>query len=127
MGRGLLTAEEIRILKQNPYVEDIHGSRIVYSEDFKIRFVNEYFAGKKPVRIFKDAGFDVNVLGNKRIERCAARWREANASGSLGEKFANNDYYKKHENEIMLMRRTIQEQREEINRLNKEIVKLRNA
>ncbi len=124
MGRGLLTTEEIRSLRANPYVEEINGSRIVYSEDFKIRFVKEYFAGKKPSSIFEDAGFDVKVLGNKRIERCSARWREANAAGSLGEKFKNNDYYNKNENEKVALKRTIKEQLAEIQRLKQEVNKL---
>ena len=126
MGRGLLTTEEIRILKKNPYVTAVNGSRITYSEDFKRYFVREYFSGKKPVRIFEDAGFDVKILGNKRIERCSARWREANAAGSLGEKYENNDYYNKHENERMILERTIREQKLEIEVLKQEIACLQN-
>lgn len=125
MGRGLLTTEEIRVLKENPYVEDVRGSSIVYSEDFKIHFVKEYFSGKKPRSIFEEAGFDVKALGNKRIERCSARWREANASGSLGEKLENNDFYNKNENDMIKLKRTIREQREEIQRLHQEISRLR--
>lgn len=124
MGRGLLTTEEIKKLKENPYVEEINDSRITYSEDFKLHFVKEYFSGKKPVRIFQDAGFDVKVLGNKRIERCSARWREANAAGSLGEKYANNDFYSKHENEMQRLKRVVREQSEEIETLKKEISSL---
>lgn len=41
MGRGMLTTEEIRILKENPYVKEVHGSRIVYSDEFKTRFIQE--------------------------------------------------------------------------------------
>lgn len=107
MGRGLLTREEIMILNQNPYVEKVQGNRIEYSEEFKKLFVKEYFSGKKPRVIFEDAGFDVRVLGNKRIERCSARWRELNASGYLGEKIENNDFYRKNENEMARLRRII--------------------
>ncbi len=117
MGRGQLTREEIRILKENPYVEDVNGSRITYSDEFKLLFVKEYFNGKKPMNIFRDAGFDIKILGSKRIERCSARWRESNASGSLGEKFANNDFYEKNENSKREMERTILEQRAEIEEL----------
>ncbi|MBP3385070.1 MAG: hypothetical protein J6M22_06375 [Firmicutes bacterium] len=121
MGRGMLTGDEIRILMENPYVEAINGSRIVYSEEFKRLFVKEYFEGKKPMRIFQDAGFDVKVLGSKRIERCSARWREANASGTLGRKHADNDFFEKNENEKQMMRRTIEEQQQEIDQLKEKI------
>lgn len=127
MGRGNLTRDEIRVLKENPYVEDVNGCRIKYSEEFKLLFVKEYFAGKKPMNIFRDAGFDVKVLGSKRIERASARWREANASGSLGEKFLNNDFYEKNENSKQVLERTIADQQAEIERLQEEVQRLQNA
>lgn len=124
MGRGTLSGDEIRTLKENPYVEAINGSRIVYSEEFKKLFVKEYFEGKKPMRIFQDAGFDVKVLGSKRIERCSARWREANASGGLGPKIEANNFYEKNENEKQMMRRTIKAQQAEIEQLKLQIRRL---
>lgn len=127
MGRGLLTRQEITVLKQNPYVEDVNENRIVYSEEFKLLFVKEYFSGKKPMNIFRDAGFDVKTLGSKRIERCSARWREANASGSLGKKYENNDFYERNENSKREMERTISEQRAEIEQLRLQIQKFQEA
>ena len=121
MGRGILTTEEIAELKLNHYVEDVRGSRIVYSDEFKQLFVREYFSGKKPRTIFREAGFNVNVLGSKRIERCSARWREANASGSLGEKFENNNFYEKNENEVIKLKRIISEQEKEIEMLRNQL------
>ena len=124
MGRGALSGDEIRILMQNPYVEAVNGSRIVYSEEFKELFIKEYFSGKKPMRIFQDAGFDVKVLGSKRIERCSARWREANASGTLGAKVEANDFFEKNENEKQMMRRTIEAQQLEIEKLRAQLAAL---
>ncbi|MDO5539545.1 MAG: hypothetical protein Q4F83_05665 [Eubacteriales bacterium] len=85
MGRGRLNKEEIRILGQNPYVVDVSEERVVYSDEFKRRFMKEYLEGKKPKQIFQDAGFDPAILGSKRIERAGARWRESFASGTLGD------------------------------------------
>lgn len=48
----------------------------MYSEEFKRHFLREYAAGRKPTEIFEAAGFDKTILGNKRIERAAARWRK---------------------------------------------------
>ncbi|EIJ25698.1 hypothetical protein [Bifidobacterium longum] len=30
---------------------------------------------ESPVRIFREAGLDPRIIGNKRIERCIARWK----------------------------------------------------
>lgn len=84
MGRGRLTEEEIRILKQNPYVSDAAETRILYTNEFKYRFMEEYLSGKKPTKIFSDAGFEPAMLGSKRIERAAQRWKESYAAGTLG-------------------------------------------
>lgn len=83
MGRGNLSEEEIQILLQNPYVQKAKGNCIIFTDEFKLHFMEEYNAGKGPNRIFREAGFDVKILGTKRIERAAARWKEAYASNSL--------------------------------------------
>ncbi len=84
MGRGKLTAEEIQILRENPHVLTVDERRIVYTEEFKQHFMQEYLAGKRPTGIFRDAGFTTELLGSKRIERSTARWKEAYYAGSLG-------------------------------------------
>ena len=76
MGKSELTKKEIAALKKNKYVVNVSETRITYSEEFKARFIREYLDGRKPTEIFRDAGFDVSVLGSKRIERSSARWRE---------------------------------------------------
>lgn len=84
MARGILTPEELDILKANPYVSDVEESRIIYTNEFKFLFIQEYQNGKKPTQIFKDAGFDPKVLGAKRIERAASRWKKSYEAGGLG-------------------------------------------
>jgi len=84
MGRGRLSKQEIKILEKNPYVVDVNETRIIYAEDFKVRFMREYTEGKGPTQIFRDAGFDPAILGSKRIERACFRWKELFASGALG-------------------------------------------
>ena len=88
MGRGNLNEEEIRTLRKNPYVVDVNERGVSYSKDFKFLFIKEYMQGKKPTEIFKDAGFDVKVLGSKRIERACARWKESYEAGTLGARSA---------------------------------------
>ena len=46
--------------------------------------MREYLeTGKGPTQIFREAGFDTDLLGPKRIERAAAHWREAYSAGRL--------------------------------------------
>lgn len=85
MGRGRLTSKEVQLLYENPYVREIVDNRIIFTDDFKKYFVQEYVEARKgPTQIFREAGFDTKVLGSKRIERAAARWKESYQSGTLG-------------------------------------------
>ena len=77
------TEEEKEILRQNPYVESVENTRIIYTEEFKVYYMKNYLAGKKPTEIFVSAGFDPVLMGNKRIERASARWRKLYADGLL--------------------------------------------
>lgn len=85
MGRGRLTEQEKKILLKNPNVATVYGNSIIYTTEFKHHFMKEYLAGKGPTQIFRDAGFDTDILGSKRIERASARWRESYKAGSLGD------------------------------------------
>ncbi len=78
MGRGRLTTDEIKILRKNPWVDSVDEvhNRIYWKESFKEHFISEYTAGKTPLEIFREAGFSKELLGSKRIERAASRWRE---------------------------------------------------
>lgn len=83
MSRGRLTDEEVKILGKNPYIKSVTYDRIQYTREFKRHFMREYLAGKGPTRIFREAGFDTEILGYKRIERATAHWKEAYHAGRL--------------------------------------------
>ena len=83
MARGMLSSAEMDVLKKNPYVEDVNRQRILYTNEFKCFFMEQYLAGKRPVDIFRQAGFDVSMLGEKRIERATARWRAMYAANGM--------------------------------------------
>lgn len=85
MGRGGFTQDEIKVLRENPYVLNVNKKYISYSPKFKLLFMEEYLKGKRPTEIFREAGFDSKMLGSKRIERACARWKESYQSGTLGE------------------------------------------
>ncbi|MDD6164219.1 MAG: hypothetical protein PUB36_06455 [Anaerovibrio slackiae] len=83
MARGMLSSAEMDVLKKNPYVEDVNRQRSLYTYEFKCFFMEQYLAGKRPVDIFRQAGFDVSMLGEKRIERATARWRAMYAANGM--------------------------------------------
>ena len=87
------TEEQLKQLNDNPNVISVTAKRITYTTDFKKSFVEQYAAGMTPREIFYKAGFDVQALGYKRIERAADRFRQMNNDG----KFGKNDYVPVHE------------------------------
>lgn len=65
---------EIVYLRGLRAVDNVTPNRIIYSKDFKRYFLREYWNGKGPTDIFRDAGLPVVLIGRKRIERCTYRW-----------------------------------------------------
>lgn len=85
MSKITFSPKEISMLQQNPNVQRVSERAITYTTAFKNRFIDEYLAGKLPRQIFIDNGFDVNVIGRKRIETSAYRWKKAfDKDGTLG-------------------------------------------
>lgn len=50
---------------------------ITYTNEFKIHFIAEYNNGKTSRAIFEEAGFDVDIIGIRRVDCAGARWRKA--------------------------------------------------
>ena len=78
MSNILFDKEQQKQLRANHWVKSVTEKSISFTEDFKVYFINEYNLGKLPKQIFKDAGFDINMLGDKRIEQCTARYKRQN-------------------------------------------------
>lgn len=77
MSKVIFLSKDIRKLQSNPNVQRVSELAITYKDDFKRKFMEEYLAGKLPRQIFEDNGFDINVLGIKRVEQSAYRWKKA--------------------------------------------------
>ncbi len=76
---------EIDKLSKNKYVLKVSDKAITYTNEFKIHFIAEYSKGKTSRVIFEEAGFDVDVIGIRRIDCAGARWRKAyKENGVLG-------------------------------------------
>ena len=85
MSKNTFTEQEILELSKNKYIKNVTSKGITYSNEFKLQFIAEYETGKTSRRIFEDAGFDVNIIGFKRIDSASLRWRNAyKKKGVLG-------------------------------------------
>lgn len=69
------TQAEIEILSNNKYVRNVTSKQITYTDEFKDLFLVEHTAGKMPLQIFVENGFDPNMMGQGRIDKCSTRWR----------------------------------------------------
>ncbi|MBM7647075.1 transposase InsO family protein [Scopulibacillus daqui] len=77
MTKITFSTKEIKTLQRNPNVQRVSERAITYTESFKNRFIDEYLMGKLPRQIFIENGFDVDIIGMKRIEQSAYRWKKA--------------------------------------------------
>lgn len=85
MSNKIFTKEEIAILSSNKYVKHVSAKGITYTDEFKHIFITENEKGKLPRAIFEECGFGISVLGRKRMQSAADRWRDAyRRDGVLG-------------------------------------------
>lgn len=85
MSKKLFSDKEVKFLSKNKNIVKISNKSITYSFEFKRKFIEKYKAGKLPRLIFEEAGFDVEILGKKRIQTAGNRWRKVfKKDGELG-------------------------------------------
>lgn len=68
MSKKLLTREQIKKLQENPYVKRVTPRVINFTPEFKKWAYDQMLYGKPISQIFEEAGFDVEVIGKKRME-----------------------------------------------------------
>lgn len=83
MSKQLFSTKQIEQLQKNPNVLKVSTRTITYADAFKIIFMDEYLAGKTPRQIFEEAGFEIEMLGMKRVEQASSRWRKAYEKNGL--------------------------------------------
>ena len=67
MSRPLFTEEQQLLLRQNPYIYSVTETRITLTKEFKELFMTAYKAGESPRTILEDRGFDISIIGERRI------------------------------------------------------------
>jgi transposase len=75
MSKRIFTNEETDQLSKNKNVVRCSERSITYAKEFKIRAVMRYEQGMTPQDIFREAGFDLNVIGRKTPKHCLADWK----------------------------------------------------
>ena len=85
MSKIRFSNNEIEKLSKNKYILKVSDKAITYTNEFKIHFIAEYSKGKTSRIIFEESGFDVDVIGIRRIDCAGARWSKAyKENGILG-------------------------------------------
>lgn len=114
MSKKLFSNAEIQKLKQNPNVRNVSPRTITYSDAFKRIFVERYLAGELPRAIFEAHHFDVAILGMKRVEQCASRWKKAYEKDSVIGLMDNRKGAQKNLKRVLTPEETIQRQQARI-------------
>ena len=68
------TREQIEILLKNPNVESISSNTVKFTSEFKELAMQKDKEGIPALQIFKDAGFDLNVLGKETPKTSIRNW-----------------------------------------------------
>lgn len=77
MSKVYFSEADILILRKNKNIFKVSKKAITYTDEFKRLFIEDYLAGKLPRNIFRENGFNEEVIGVKRIEQSAFRWKAA--------------------------------------------------
>lgn len=115
-----LTAEQVRKLRENPYVANVTTRTITFTSAFK-KIAYDRLCSHEPLqKIFSDAGFDVDVIGKKRMENFRAGLEK---SASREEGFTDlrrNNHRQQNKSTEADLRKRIQQLEHEITYLEQE-------
>ena len=67
MSRQIFTPEQQQLLRQNPYIYSVTETRFSLTKEFKEIYLEAYRQGESPRKILEDHGFDINLIGDRRI------------------------------------------------------------
>lgn len=70
------TEEQRKLIEQNPNVVKCNEHNITFKKEFKVQVAKQYLEGKTSFQIWRDAGFDLNIIG-KQVPKVRTRtWRK---------------------------------------------------
>ena len=74
MSKRIFNEVQIEILLKNPNIEGCSEKSIRYRKEFKISAVRSYHQGLPASEIFRQARFDIEMIGLKIPDDCLFRW-----------------------------------------------------
>lgn len=78
MDKSKFSEEQIQALRSNCNVDKCSDKAITYSKEFKIKATKQYNEeGKTASQIFREAGFDLGMIGRHTPKGCLKCWRRA--------------------------------------------------
>ena len=63
---GFTPEQQVELLK-NPYTRTVTDTMIKFTDEFNDLFIKRHSQGVGPSMIFRDCGYDLNVIGSKRV------------------------------------------------------------
>lgn len=76
MSKRVFTPAQIDELFKNKNVSKCSSKSITYNKEFKLWAIKKYYKdGHSPNMIFKEAGFDRQIIGQDCPNACLQRWR----------------------------------------------------
>lgn len=85
MSKRIFTKEQIASLVKNKHVVRASEKSITYHADFKLAAVKRYREGLSPAAIFREAGFNLALIGRKTPKWLVTDWRKKfNEKGTKG-------------------------------------------
>jgi hypothetical protein len=76
MSKRIFNEKQIKELLKNPNVEKCSDKSISYNNDFKVLAVRKYYAGLSPNEIFRQANFDIKMIGCETPTDRLRNWRK---------------------------------------------------
>jgi len=90
MSKRIFTKEQTETILQNKNVSGCTDKMIIYEKGFKVLAVSQYKEGMTARQIFKQAGFNLDMIGRKTPKENMRRWlrihREQGDKGLLKDK-----------------------------------------
>lgn len=76
MSKNRYTEEQAKELSNNIYVARCSDKAITYTKEFKQLAIKQYEIGMVAVEIFRDANFNLELVGKTRVNDCLKRWKK---------------------------------------------------
>lgn len=85
MNRRIFNQDQIDLIKQNPWVHECSDKIIKHTKEFKLKALKQYEEGITPTEIFREAGFDMQIIGKNVPKESIRRWRKTRVTkGKIG-------------------------------------------